>query len=182
MMGIENIGRMRRALGLTQKELARQSGVSQSLIAKIESGHIDPSYSKVRHIFAALESLQKKERRKVEELMSRGIICLKPSDSLKKAVALMRKEDISQLPVLEDGRSVGSVSDGLVLELVSDRGRDLGRMKVREFMRESFPMVPSGSEEQVAADLLRFYSAVLVGKDGAIAGIITKADLLKSIR
>ena len=49
------IGKLRRQLGLTQKELARKAGVSQSLIAKVESGLIDPAYSKVVQLFQALE-------------------------------------------------------------------------------------------------------------------------------
>ena len=48
---------IRKKLGLTQGELAKAAGVSQSLIAKIESTKIDPTYSKVKLIFHALESL-----------------------------------------------------------------------------------------------------------------------------
>jgi predicted transcriptional regulator len=35
--------------------LAKFAGVSQSFIAKIESGKIDPSYSKVKTIFDVLD-------------------------------------------------------------------------------------------------------------------------------
>jgi predicted transcriptional regulator len=42
-------------LGLTQGQLAKIAGVSQSFIAKIESGKIDPSYSKVKTIFDVLD-------------------------------------------------------------------------------------------------------------------------------
>lgn len=37
------IKKRRKIIGLTQKELASRSCVSQSLIAKLESGNIEPS-------------------------------------------------------------------------------------------------------------------------------------------
>ena len=41
----EDIRRMRIRAGLTQKELAERAGVSQSLIARIERGSVDPRLS-----------------------------------------------------------------------------------------------------------------------------------------
>ena len=46
----EDIGKKRRQLGLKQAELAKMAGVSQSLIAKLEAGTIDSSYTKVKTI------------------------------------------------------------------------------------------------------------------------------------
>src|SRR3989338_5241600 len=47
---ITEIKIMRKRHGLTQTQLAKLSGVSQSLIAKLEAGIIDPSYSNVKKI------------------------------------------------------------------------------------------------------------------------------------
>jgi predicted transcriptional regulator len=55
---LEEIAQKRRLLGLKQAELAKLAGVSQSLIAKLESGKIDSSYTKVKTIFEALEKLE----------------------------------------------------------------------------------------------------------------------------
>jgi len=57
---LDEIAKKRKMLGLTQKELARMAGVSQSSIAKIESGKIDPSYNKVKAIFDVLERMETK--------------------------------------------------------------------------------------------------------------------------
>jgi predicted transcriptional regulator len=38
------IGPTRRKLGITQHQLARMAGVSQSLVAKIEAGSVDAAY------------------------------------------------------------------------------------------------------------------------------------------
>src|SRR3989338_2972132 len=66
---IEDVGKIRRRLGLTQQQLAQIAGVSQSMIAKLESGAIDPSYSSVRKIFSALESLLDENKNKISEIM-----------------------------------------------------------------------------------------------------------------
>ena len=50
-------------MGLTQKELATIANVSQSLIAKIESNNIDPSYSNIQKLDAVFETLQQKKEK-----------------------------------------------------------------------------------------------------------------------
>jgi predicted transcriptional regulator len=94
---------MRKQLGLTQKDLAKLAGVSQSLIAKIESNRIDPAYSKVVQIVVALESQLNQSKKTVGQIMTSQIISIKPSDSVFHAIELMRSKDISQLPVFEGG-------------------------------------------------------------------------------
>ena len=54
---VRDIGRRRKAAGLTQKELALRAGVSQSIVAKIESGSVQPSYEIVRRLFAVFDDL-----------------------------------------------------------------------------------------------------------------------------
>ncbi len=181
MLEPARIGKMRKRLGLTQKQLADLSGVSQSLIAKIESGKIDPAYSKVKQIFSALQSKENEGKKIVEEIMTSSIVSVEPGDSMEKAIRIMRKRNISQLPVVESGRSVGSLSDSMVLELLSKRQGNPKSIMVREAMAESFPIIPAKSIVDVATDLLRYYTAVLVKKKGRLVGIVTKADLLKAI-
>ena len=57
---IDEIERRRKSLGLGQRQLAKIVGVSQSMIAKIETGRINPSYLKTKTIFDLLESLERK--------------------------------------------------------------------------------------------------------------------------
>ncbi|MEW6036159.1 MAG: CBS domain-containing protein [Candidatus Micrarchaeota archaeon] len=180
MYELERIGKMRKQLGLTQKKLAALAGVSQSLIAKIESGKIDPAYSKVMQIFLALEREHSKGKKTSEQIMTPHIASVTPSDHLDRAVKLMRAKDISQLPVLEGGKCVGSISDTLVVDLLAD-GRSPKDILVRDAMAESYPVLPANSFSDVVTDLLHHYPAVLVEKDGRLAGIITKADLLRAI-
>ena len=50
MFDISMLKRTRLQLGLTQTAFAKQAGVSQSLVTKIESGKLDPKYSTVIRI------------------------------------------------------------------------------------------------------------------------------------
>ena len=60
-MKVEEIKVIRKNLDLTQEELSRLSGISQSLIARIEAGTVDPSFSKAERIFSALEKAKSKK-------------------------------------------------------------------------------------------------------------------------
>ena len=74
MIELNEIRKIRKKIGITQTGLANRAGVSQSLIAKIESGRIDPTYTKTKKIFAALSDLEKKEEIKAEQLMNSKIV------------------------------------------------------------------------------------------------------------
>ncbi len=54
-MELSEIKHLRKKFGLTQSQLAKLSGVSQSLIAKIEADRIDPTFSKAQKIFEAIK-------------------------------------------------------------------------------------------------------------------------------
>lgn len=181
---INEIKRTRKHLDMTQTELARASGVSQSLIAKIESGRIDPAYSKIKAIFSALDRKASfdPQARKItaRELMTQRVLSLSKSDRLEKALKLMTEHDVSQIPVLDQGVCIGSVSEDRISELV-DSGRKTAQMLVGEAMEDGFPAVPENADLRAVAGMLKHYKAVLVGKNGKIIGIITKFDIMKAV-
>ena len=111
---------IRKKLNLTQSAFAKEAGVSQSLIAKVEAGRIDPTFSKVRQIARAVDALSHKEEKHADELMSRDVISARPSEQLSDLVAMMAKKNISQVPVMDGSRVVGLVSEGGVLEARSE--------------------------------------------------------------
>lgn len=174
------IGEQRRKLGITQSELAKMAGVSQSLIAKIEGGRVDASYSKVKRIMETLERVTLGKEKMAQNIMHTGVESLSPSASLHKAAAEMRKRGISQMPVVDGGQIVGSISEQAILSGFSS-GKRLGELSVRDMMEDAFPNVLPSTPISSLAPLLRHHSAVLVSDKGKIAGIITKADILKAV-
>ena len=178
---VEEIRRKRKSLGLTQKELATISGVSQSLIAKIESKKVNPSYAVVKRIFDSLERMEDEIRITAEKLLSSHVIFVKRSDRVEKAIKLMREHGYSQLPVFEGGRPVGSVSERMILDFISkgEELHELLRKKVGEVMEDPFPVIAEKEPLSTILALLKNNHAILVSRKGRIVGIITKADLFK---
>ncbi|MEK6946764.1 MAG: CBS domain-containing protein [Nanoarchaeota archaeon] len=171
---LEEIKKIRKKLELTQTELANRAGVSQSLIAKIEAGRIDPTYTKTKKIFAALSDLEKKEEIKAEQLMTAKIVSVAPSDSTKDAIEKMKKFQISQLPVIDSHKLIGLVSESTILDaMLNSKGNH-----VRDIMQEAPPIVSKTTSIQVVSSLLKHFPMVAVAEEGKLAGIITKSDLL----
>ncbi|MBU0628079.1 MAG: CBS domain-containing protein [Nanoarchaeota archaeon] len=171
---LSEIKEIRKKFDLTQTQLANISGVSQSLIAKIEAGRLDPTYSNARKIFEAIDSLGKKKELRAEQIMTKNIISVKPNDDIKEAIAKMKKSNISQMPVIEEHKSIGVVSESIILEsLLNKKGS-----KIKDIMDDSAPVVSKNTNVNAVSNLLRFYPMVLVSDDGELKGIITKSDLL----
>jgi cystathionine beta-synthase len=97
--------------------------------------------------------------------------------SVEAAVNLMREHDISQVPVIEGGEVVGSISEARILDiLVTDAN---ARSKpVVEYMEKPFPVVSDeASITDVAQRMDRETPAILVKQQGGF-DIITKSDLI----
>lgn len=181
MPSIKEIRACRKNLGLTQAELSESSSVSQSLIAKIESGKIMPSYEKARKIFAALHQAQEKKSITARDIMSRKLKHVKENDTAKKAVATMEKHGFSQLPVLSEGKCVGAVTEHCALSGLRKLGLEkFNSLKVSEIMEEALPVVSEQASFPMLAGMLDHTQALLVSHRGKIVGIITKTNILKS--
>ena len=98
---LEEIKKRRKVLGLTQTQLAKEAGVSQSLIAKLEVGKLEPTYTNAKKIFFVLDKLENKSSKKAKDIMSNKIIKIESKDQVRNAIKLMKKNNISQLPVFD---------------------------------------------------------------------------------
>ncbi len=180
---LDEIPRLRKALGLTQTQLSRLAAVSQSAIVKIERRQMNPSYEIVRRVMNALEVEVRRQEKKavVEQVQTRKVQSADPRVSLEDAAAEMRRHQFSQLPVLQGGRCVGSISDKTITNLImaGKDPRELAKIRLEEVMDPPFPQIDTKAPVELAASLLRHYNAVLVTTRGDITGIVTKSDLMK---
>ncbi len=171
----------RARLGLTQAELAERAGVSQSLIARVEGGKVDPSYSTLRALVEALNEAERREA-KLLDLMAAPVASVAPDDPIREAVHRMREAAISQLPVLEDGAPVGSVSErDIVHALTGATKEEIVDQPVSTVMGAPFPAVEPGTSVEAALRLLEDRPALLVMEKGTVIGIVTKSDLLHTL-
>jgi len=135
----EDLKQKRIELGLTQNELAKRAGVSQPLIARIEAGDVDPRLSTLRKIINAFGEAGK-EHILVKDIMHAPVIHTLPDDSVDDAVHLMEEHGFSQVPVIENGVPVGSISEDMIIRSMGDKKTSIiSQMKVRDMMGESFP-------------------------------------------
>ncbi len=178
---LEEIKIIRKKFGLTQIQLSKMADVSQSLIAKIESKRIDPTYTKVKKIFDVLYDLSNKNELKAKDIMTKKIIYVAPDDKTTKAIELMRKHEISQVPVIMKNNVVGLISENNVLESISEKGPDkIKNLSVKEIMHECPPVVSEKASSSVISGLLKYYPIVIVADEGKPKGVITKSDMLRT--
>lgn len=180
---LEDIAKRRRQLGLKQSELAKMAGVSQSLIAKLEAGAIDSSYTKVRTIFDVLERLEFKTKIQAEKILHNEVFSVQKSAPISEVVRMMKEHGYSQIPVFDGKQSVGSISERAILrQILSGKDlEDISRLPTKDIMEEAFPQINEDAPLSLITSLLQSYSAVLVCRKGEIVGIITKADLLRML-
>ena len=110
----------------------------------------------------------------------RTLISVAPTDRLADALAKMDELGLTQLPVLEEGRSVGSLRENRVLAKVV-RNKELLDSAVSEVMEASFPSLDVDDSSNEVTKRLQTSPAVLVEEYGRIIGIITRHDVLEII-
>lgn len=89
----------------------------------------------------------------VSEIMHRGISAANINDSVKKVAELMRKEDIGAVPVMENNRPVGFVTDrDIVINCVAS-GYDLNK-SISHAMTEKVVCIKQDEDVEEALRLM----------------------------
>jgi len=105
------------------------------------------------------------------------LIFVGPDDTVGAALEKMTESSVTQIPVLEENRSVGSLRESRVLtKLLSDR--DLVNAPVRDIMDESFPVIEIDTSLREIKSKLQKAPALLIEDFKRITGIITRSDVL----
>jgi cystathionine beta-synthase len=108
---------------------------------------------------------------------SKALITVAPTSLVFEAITLMKQHDVSQLPVFEDGKSVGSVREDQIVALFLQHA-DTKNMPVQEIMGPSFPVVAAEADiDDVSKLLTRETPAVLVQTPDGL-DILTRFDLI----
>lgn len=107
------------------------------------------------------------------------VVYVTPFDNIRRALDLIRDHNISQLPVMEKNKAVGSITEGMLINAVLEKASLLDE-PVTNIMEPSLPRLKADTSIEHAVDLLgKKNPAVLVEDDTKIVGIVTRYDVLE---
>ena len=135
---------------------------------------------KVKKILETLDRFGNKESKKCRDIMKTNLIFVRCQDNVEKAAMLMKKKEVSQLPVFCRKRVIGSITEATILNLINASDKENAyKKKIIEIMEEPFPIVSKETPISSISPLLKTRPAVLVSAErGKIIGIIAKVDVL----
>jgi cystathionine beta-synthase len=97
--------------------------------------------------------------------------------TVEQAVNLMREHDISQIPIIEGGEVVGSLSEARILEILI-QNPDAKRKPVAEYMERPFPVISEDSSLAEITKAVGHETTAILVKQASGYDIITKSDLI----
>ncbi len=116
--------------------------------------------------------------RLIDDKQGPELVKVAPNATVRQALNLMSTYNVSQLPVIDDGESVGSVVEGTLMKLGIADPQALEK-PVSEVMDAPYPVVDAATPAREVTDLLsRKAPAALLRANGSISGIITRFDVL----
>ena len=108
------------------------------------------------------------------------LVVVNKTDKIKDAIALMNDKSVSQIPVMEDGQVIGSITDNkLLLKIIENP--ELKDATVAQVMEDSMQFVALDSTLDVLSSMVEREKAVLVRDEKHRVHIITKHDILAAI-
>jgi cystathionine beta-synthase len=109
----------------------------------------------------------------------RTLVAITPTTSVREAIATFRQHDVSQLPVIDKGKPVGTVTDNDLLSAVLADNKALDAA-IRELMKPAYPVIGANSPVEHAIDYLKAKdAAVLIEEEKKIIGILTRFDVIE---
>jgi cystathionine beta-synthase len=106
------------------------------------------------------------------------LVFISAKDKVKKAVEVLNEKGFSQLPVIENGESVGSIKEGKLMSSLL-HNQNLLEAPVEEIMGPGFPTLDERTELSVVKKYLSDSPAILVTEYGRIIDIITRYDIIQ---
>ncbi len=111
-----------------------------------------------------------------------SLITINSDEPISKAIDLLKKFDISQIPITKNEQIVGSVNDDHLFTSLMAKP-ELRNMPVTNIMQPPFPLVENKADITTIAELINKQNSAVLTKDNeGELHIITKHDIIDSIR
>ena len=121
---------------------------------------------------------------KVRELMTTEPTTIRPDATLGEVATLMKQEDCGAIPVVEDGRLVGIVTDRDIVVRAIAAGKDPKTAKARDIMSADPITVSPTDDVKVAEERMRESQVrrLPVVDAGRLVGILVTAQIARRDR
>jgi cystathionine beta-synthase len=112
---------------------------------------------------------------------SKKLITISPTQTVIEAIDLMRKYDIENIPVMQDGSHVGAISEsGLFAKILNDA--EVKNQTINTVMEKAYPEVAFDTPvERLSSYINKENGAVLSKDDSGSYHIVTKYDIIQSL-
>jgi len=117
---------------------------------------------------------------KIRDVMTRSVELVNPDTSLQEAARKMRETDTGFLPVGENDRLAGTLTDRDITIRAVAEGRDPKSAKVRDAMSDELVYVFEDAETAEAADLMaqrQIRRLPVLNQDKRLVGVVSLGDL-----
>jgi len=117
----------------------------------------------------------------IKEIMTRDVRACEPNATVADAAKVMAQGDVGPVPIVQDGRLVGIVTDRDIVVRVVAEGRDPNATTVKEIASTDLVTVAPGDDLDVALNLLAQRQVRrLPGVEGErLVGIVAQADIAR---
>jgi len=132
-----------------------------------ENGYIEGKEEKI-----PVSHLLSSKTNKISHLVS-----IHPDAEIGAAIALLKKYDISQLPVISDNVQVGSIRETAIMKKLANKTGSRNS-RVNEFMDPPLPTVNIDDKIAAPLNLLKTQNALAVTQKGKVVDIITTIDII----
>jgi CBS domain-containing protein len=117
----------------------------------------------------------------IKEVMTRDVRACEPNATVADAAKLMAQEDVGPVPIVEDGRLVGIVTDRDIVVRVVAEGRAPNATTVKEIASTDLVTVSPGDDLDEVLNLLaeRQVRRLPVVEGDRLVGIVAQADVAR---
>jgi CBS domain-containing protein len=117
----------------------------------------------------------------IKEVMTRDVRACEPNATIADAAKLMAQEDVGPVPIVEDGRLVGIVTDRDIVVRVVAEGRDPNATTVKEIASTDLVTVSPSDDLDEVLNLLaeRQVRRLPVVEGDRLVGIVAQADVAR---
>ena len=183
----EWIQETRHSLDITLAELGEDVHLSSSQLSRLENQEGNPSYKAVYRVYRELQHRQGETKvttvltQKRERYDSLLFEYVQPDESCRNAADVMDEYNISQLPVIENNRAIGGITDTALMDIETN----LEDVQVTDCTLPHLPEVPVTEDSATVRNLLQQNPAILLTATedtdfseivGSYVGLVTAAD------